>query len=114
MHWEKAYIVLGSDAQGRALFAGPVKTMKEARELATSKIRTDPSWRRAFCFEAPFGYDFHLSPDAPGEKATEKVRRAQFPDLPPMVGGPEKAAGAAELEDDEAEDEPAPPKRRAG
>lgn len=110
MHWEKKFIVLGNDSQGRALLAGPVATIKEARELAADKVRHDPQWRRAFVLEAPFGYDFHLSPDAPGEKATEKVRAKSFPDVPPLVGGPERAADADETEEEE-EDEPAPARR---
>jgi hypothetical protein len=110
-HWEKVFVVLGNDSQGRALLAGPVKTVKEARELAAEKIRTDAQWRRAFVVEAPLGFDFHLTPDAPGEKTTEAVRKKSFPNVPPMVGGPEKATGDGETEDETEEDEPAPRKR---
>lgn len=113
MHWEKCWIVLGTDAQGRALMAGPVKSSKAARELAAEKVRSDPQWRRAFPLEAPFGYDFHLSPDAPGEKATEAVRAKSFPDVPQMVGGPERAAETDEealrrVHREEAESDEAP------
>src|SRR6185503_10819039 len=103
MHWEKVYIVLGVDKVERALLAGPVKTISEARELASDKVRSDPQWRRAFVLEAPIGYDFHLSPDAAGGAVQESVRRKNFPEVPPMVGPPEKAA---DLEDD---DTPAKP-----
>lgn len=100
-HWEKVFIVLGMNDQGAALLAGPVASAQAARELAADKVRTDAQWRRAFVFQSLFGYDFHLSPDAPGGAVQERVRAKHFPDVPPMVGGP-ACSETASTEDDDA------------
>lgn len=85
MHWEGVWIVLGVDKQGKALLTGPVEDGEKARELASSLVKQDPQWRRAFPLEVPFGYDFNLNPDGPVDETADEQRRTTFPDLPRMV-----------------------------